>query len=174
MLNNKTLNQAIINKGSMHALFTIVATIGILASLNGIVEASNELNADKAVRSCMGEAEGESQTGKIAMMEALRNRGTLKGVYGYKAIKLVDGKYYKKVLKTGKYYKRTGKPYRQISDVNVIACRAAWVDSKYTNYVKGADHWEAVQTFGRPKWAHNMKQTAKIGNHTFFKSLTKG
>lgn len=154
---------------------TIILTISITLFFTPLLHAkapknNNTLTAQKAVLACLGEAEGESQTGKIAMMEALRNRNNLDGVFGYKAVKLINGKYHKKVMKSGNYFKRTGKAYRPISNTTVIACQAAWVDSAYTNYVKGATHWEAVQTFGKPKWAKNMIQTAKIGNHTFFKN----
>lgn len=37
---------------------------------------------NKAVNAIIGEAEGESAGGKLAIACALRNRGTLKGVYG--------------------------------------------------------------------------------------------
>lgn len=128
----------------------------IVLTLSGNAYCS--IDANKAVMACMGEAEGEDQTGKIAMMEALRNRGTLKGVYGYKAIKLINGDYY-----------RITPRKRKLSNATVKACQAAWFDSKHTNYVKGATSWEAIETFGKPKWYKDMIVTTKIGNHTFMK-----
>ncbi|MBI4707764.1 MAG: cell wall hydrolase [Candidatus Omnitrophica bacterium] len=34
---------------------------------------------------------------------------------------------------------------------------------------RGATHYEAVETYGMPKWARSMVRTVKIGKHTFFK-----
>lgn len=35
----------------------------------------------------------------------------------------------------------------------------------------GATHYENIEAFGMPRWAKNMKVTAKIGRHTFFKAI---
>lgn len=35
---------------------------------------------------------------------------------------------------------------------------------------RGATHYEAVERYGLPKWAKGMVRTAKIGEHTFFKT----
>lgn len=46
--------------------------------------------------------------------------------------------------------------------------RKAWAMSSTSNLTLGATHYEAVETFGRPKWAKGMRRTVKIKDHTFF------
>lgn len=118
----------------------------------------NTLTAQKAVLACLGEAEGEQMLGKLALMETLRNRNNVKGVYGIKAITLKNGKYYR------------GK--RQLSSATVTACQSAWVDSKYTNYTNGATGWgnEAdLVKFNTQSWFDSCHVTKQIGNHFFYK-----
>jgi hypothetical protein len=37
----------------------------------------------------------------------------------------------------------------------------------------GADHYEAVERYGMPKWAKSMKVVARIGEHTYFKQIRR-
>jgi spore germination cell wall hydrolase CwlJ-like protein len=122
------------------------------------VEAGDKLTAQGAFLACLGEAESESQTGKIALMETLRNRGNIRGVYGIKAITAKKGAYYR------------GK--RKISQATVTACQAAWVDSKHTNYASGAIGWgnaDDLKIFKKSKWFKNCQVVKKIDNHYFYK-----
>ena len=90
----------------------------------------------------------------LAVAEALRNRGTTQGVYGCKV----------NLTKEMAYIKLKG--------VDIMA-KKAWEESKYSNLVNGATHWENITAFGKPSWAKKMKQTAKIGNHVFYKEIKK-
>ena len=99
-----------------------------------------------AVRAIIGEAEGESFKGKVAVAEAIRNRGTLRGVYGFKA-KRVD----------------------QAPDWVWREARRAWKKSKQSNLVKGATHFESTD-FPIPGWSKKMRMTAHIGKHKFYKA----
>lgn len=102
-----------------------------------------------AVRAIVGEAENQGYRGMVAVAEAIRNRGHLKGVYGLR-----------------RDLSKTPRPvllklYRD--------AKRAWKESKNTTLVNGGDHWENVKDFGMPKWAKRMKVTATIGDHVFFR-----
>jgi hypothetical protein len=119
------------------------------------------LETNQAVKCLLGEYEGGSLEGMTATAEALRNRialmgsKALKGVYGCKAVNESGG-----VFRRGK---------RVIPSYAVNRAVKAWEASKTSSLVAGADHWEAVETFGKPYWANKLTKTAKVGQHTFFK-----
>lgn len=123
--------------------------------------AVHALEDSLAVKCILGESEGESLEGMTAVGEAMRNRiksmgdRALRGVYGCKAVK-----------ESGGVYRRGA---RIIPDYAVKRAFKAWEASKTSNLVGGADHWEAIETFGSPKWAYKLSKTAKVGQHTFFK-----
>ena len=78
---------------------------------------------------------------------AIRNRGTLRGVYG---------------LKSPHADKQPARIWEQ--------ARSAWVKSATgPDTTFGATHWENVKAFGKPRWAKHMKATVVIRDHTFFK-----
>ena len=95
----------------------------------------------------IGEAEGEGYTGMLAVAEAIRNRGSLKGVYGCFSPRVKENKYSVATLK--------------------LALQA-WVDSEDSNITKGATHWEGT-AFKTPYWAKGMTVTATIGRQRFYK-----
>lgn len=103
------------------------------------------LDEGLAVRAIIGEASGEGFKGMQAVGEAIRNRGTLHGVYGAKA-KHVD-------LEPEWVWKRAEK---------------AWEASAKSDLVKGASFWESTE-FKTPYWAKDMTVTAQIGKHKFYK-----
>lgn len=104
-----------------------------------------------AVRAIVGEAENQGYRGMLAVAEGIRNRGHLRGVYGLK----------RDLSKTPK--KRLARLFEQ--------AKKAWEESKNTNLVKGADHWENVKRFGVPSWAPKMNQITVIGDHTFYRRM---
>lgn len=109
------------------------------------------LTAENAIKSIIGEAEGEPQKGRLAVACAIRNRGHLGGVYGVNAPRVRGRKY---------------------SDATYKAASEAWAQSarpESCGFIGGADHWENVGAFGKPKWAKGMDVTLKIGNHTFMR-----
>jgi len=125
----------------MKLTFTILFLFLTLANAYGY-----EIDRALAIKAIIGEAENQGLVGMTAVGEAIRNRGHLKGVYGVKS---------KRVNKAPKWvYKQAEK---------------AWDDSANTNLVKGADHWESTD-FKQPSWSINMKETAKIGKHRFYRS----
>lgn len=109
-------------------------------------QAFAQVDDEQAVRAIIGEASNQGLEGMQAVAEGIRNRGTLKGVYGAKA-KHVD--------------KEPAWVWKQ--------ARKAWEASKASNLVGGATNWENTKAFGEPYWAKSMVKTAQIGDHVYFK-----
>ena len=104
-----------------------------------------EIDDSLAIRAIVGEASNQGERGMLAIACAIRNRGTLHGVYGVKA-------------------KHVDKEPQWVWD---RACKS-WEKSKNVDIVNGADHWENLK-FGVPSWALKMEVVCKIGDHTFYK-----
>ena len=100
----------------------------------------------KAVRAIVGEAANQGRVGMLAVAGSIRNRGTLKGVYGVKN-PMAD--------------KQPAWVWQR--------AREAWAASATNDITKGATHWEAVKAFGTPYWAKSLTVTTNIGAHTFYK-----
>jgi len=99
-----------------------------------------------AVKAIMGEACGEGYKGMLAVAGAIRNRGTLQGVYGVKATHI----------------------YKEPAYVWANA-KKAWKESAKVDITKGANHWEGTD-FKRPAWSMGMKITLRYKKHIFYKS----
>lgn len=143
----------------------ITLTIGLIA-LSQLVYAQSpkklDIPQDKAIRAILGEAENQGFIGMVAVGEGLRNRGSLKGVNGFKAI----------VVKDGNYYRKSKKGLRKIEPAIVAQATKAWEASKTSNLVHGADHWENVTAYGVPYWAHGMWVTFIHKDHEFYKAVS--
>lgn len=139
-------------------IMAILAIIMLLA-MSGVVFAKNAPIKDvDAVRAILGEAENESMIGKIAIGEVIRTRGGFKGIYGYNAVKYVNGRYYR------------GK--RAISPTIAVQALKAWKLSANTNYALNAQGWgnaSDLKVFARQSWWRNCAIVAKIGDHYFWK-----
>ena len=133
--------------------------VGVLVGLLwGSLGYAEPIAEETAIRAIIGEAEGESYAGKVALAYALQNRGSIRGVYGYKAIS----------TRLGGYYRGD----RKIAEGTVKEAIKAlkWANSHpEADTTSGADHWEAVGRFGEPYWAKSMIKTVKIGAHQFYK-----
>jgi len=103
-----------------------------------------EINRSDAIQAIVGEAADQPYIGQVALAEAIRNRGTLQGVYGFNRDTSKE---------TGATFQRAAR---------------AWEESKETNLLDGRDHWENVEVFGLPYWADETMSAIKIGDHTFF------
>ena len=127
----------------------ISAVVLIIFFYPGVSHAS-EIDKSKFVDACIGEAEGEPYIGKLAVSCAIRNRGSLIGVYGVNSPRVKLHKYSSKVF---------------------VDCVRACEESKYTDncgFIHGATAWEGVK-FKTPYWAVRMQQTAIIGNQRFYR-----
>jgi hypothetical protein len=104
-------------------------------------------SASRYLQSLYGETAGESFACKLATAYALRNRGTLRGVYGLQSPLL-----------------------RKPIDVQAWAdCVMAWKLSATGNDpTKGADHWACRSDLARP-YLRDLICTGRIGRHWFFK-----
>jgi hypothetical protein len=104
----------------------------------------------RMINAIIGEAEGEGYKGMLAVSCAIRNRGTLKGVYGEHAPRVKNHKYSQKT------FVLAVKAYEESKDP--IVC----------GFIGGANHWEGT-SFSTPAWSKRMKTTAVIGKQRFFK-----
>lgn len=104
-----------------------------------------EISNNLAVKAIIGEASGEGYRGMLAVACGIRNRRTLKGVYGLDA-KHIDN---------------------EPEWVWALA-RKAWEESEKVDIVNGADHWESAD-FKIPPWAKKMRIVAKVGKHIFYR-----
>lgn len=128
----------------------ILLTILVTAAA-GSSEASG-INQGEAVKAILGEAENQGYKGMLAVAVGIRNRGTLRGVYGLKAKRpntpgLIPAEYWKLALK-------------------------AWKESAVKK-LHNADHWENVKAFGTPDWAPSMKEVYRVGDHVFYRATLK-
>lgn len=137
----------------LRIVIVVTAVILLAAALICNVQAA-EIPEDRAVRAIIGEASGEGYTGMLAIAGAIRNRGTLQGVYGVKA-KHVD--------------KQPQWVWGQ--------ARKAWKESASNDITSGADHWGSVTLDAA--WINTMrregfKEAFRYRNHIFFKRVKKG
>lgn len=108
------------------------------------------IDESSAVNAIIGEAQGEGYRGMYAVACAIRNRGTLNGVYGGNSL------------------------HNNVSGQIMQQAMKAWYESAVGEDVThGADHWDSVERFGKPWWASSMTRTAIIGHHCFYKSKKK-
>ena len=139
-------------------LVPVLSIIGLALFLVVIVPGcarADEIPESRAINAVLGEAEGEGFTGMLAVSCAIRNRGTLRGVYGERAPRVLAKAY---------------------SDVIYDQAEAAWRFSRDAqrceDLIHGADHWEGT-SFKAPAWARGMIVTAVIGNQRFYKIKPK-
>ena len=111
---------------------------------------AGEITKERAVDAIIGEAEGEGYRGMLAVACAIRNRGTLQGVYGEHSRRVKEHLYGARVF------------------VNAVR---AWEESSSSDrcgFIGGATHWEGI-AFKTPYWARDMILTATIGNQRFYR-----
>lgn len=126
-----------------HDVFIRFITFGLLKMKSLILLF---ITAHLAQVCILGEAAGESFDGKVAIGEAIRNRGGVSGVYGCDRAKFANS---------------------QDAKTKQDAFRA-WEVSKRSSLTGGADHWESTD-FKTPPWSKDMTFTVQIGKHRFYK-----
>lgn len=135
------------------SILAFCAVCFALYTLMSVSSGSSEANAvmpEMAIKAIVGEAAGEPYLGKVALAEAIRNRGNLRGVYGLKRESFISA---------------------QPKWVHEQA-KKAWKESANSNHVKGASFWESTD-FKVPYWAKEMVETAHIGKHKFYREVKK-
>lgn len=109
-----------------------------------------EIKKEKAVLAIIGEAENQGYNGMLAVAGALRNRGTLKGVYGLHAPRVKARKY-------------TAATYQLASK--------AWAESATHDITHGGTHWENVRAFGCPYWVKSCIKVFAYKDHVFYREV---
>lgn len=104
----------------------------------------------KAIQAIVGEAENQGYKGMLAVACALRNRGTLKGVYGYRNVQ--------------KRWTKLSSKIKQIAEI-------AWVNSDKNDVTNGATHWENIRAFGKPCWVSRCIETFRYKDHVFYREI---
>lgn len=130
-----------------HVIMATVSIIILILSIGIAQAATVPYNDRNAILSIIGEGENQGYTGMLALAGAIRNRGTLKGVYGIKAPRVVK---------------------RLYSKATYVMAEKAWMESLRVDITKGADHWENIKAFGKPYWAASMKETYRYKDHVFY------
>lgn len=122
----------------------------IIAFLLGVIVASiiYTSRVQPQLRAIVGEASGEGYQGMLAVACALKNRGSLEGVYGVNAPHL-----------------NSEPPW-----VWKMARKAYFVSLTGIDITDGATHWESTD-FPEPRWAKSMTMTKHIGKHKFYKEV---
>ncbi|RLC74947.1 MAG: hypothetical protein DRJ03_31085 [Chloroflexi bacterium] len=98
-----------------------------------------------AVRAIIGEAGNQGYYGMLAVAVGIRNRGTLKGVYGVRA-------------------KHVDREPQWVWDM----ARMAWAESE-TNRIHSGTHWENIKAFGAPYWVSSMEMVYEYKDHRFYR-----
>jgi hypothetical protein len=140
----------------------IAGALIVMLQISPTTGSAAQIPTDRAVKAIIGEAENQGPRGMYFLACAIRNRGTLKGVYGYLKIQEVNGK----------YFRVTPKGARRIPDQIVKDAKAAW-EKSLAKRIHSATHWENVNAFGMPEWAREMKVVARVGDHVFFQPMSK-
>lgn len=127
-----------------------ILTLWMVIGLIGCTVASESINNKQAILAIIGEAENQDWEGMYAVACAIRNRGTLKGVYGIYALRVINHKY---------------------SKFTYALAELAWHNSEYRkdDITNGATHWENINAFGKPYWVKDMVETFRYKDHVFYK-----
>jgi len=124
----------------------LLVLLGLIVSLFATCSRAHAFSDEQAIRAIIGEAANQGEIGMTAVAEVIRTRGSLKGIYGYKASH-VD--------------KQPAWVWKQ--------ARRAWYASKTTNYTRGAQHFENIKAFGCPYWVKDCYETFRYKDHVFYK-----
>lgn len=138
---------------SYHVPAFILITCLLIAGLMLLVfiGKAHAYTQEEEIKAIIGEAEGEPQTGRVAVACAINNRRSLQGVYGLHA------------------YRVTHKLYTNMVYNDVIRDIKIAEDKNYCDdLIHGAQYWEGTN-FKTPYWARKMKLTAIIGHQRFYR-----
>lgn len=124
----------------MKLIFAIMVTLFFATS--GLAQ---EIDDVLAVRAIMGEARDQGYTGMLAVACAIRNRGTLDGVYGVRA-KGLD---------------------KEPARVWLLA-KKAWQESKSVDITNGATHWHNLKREGETYWTKKLPKVYEHKDHVFY------
>lgn len=127
----------------------------------GCASYADHVPDNRAILAIIGEAENQGSEGMLAVACGIRNRGTLKGVYGEKAPRVV------KKLYSQSIYDRAKIAWTLANENN------DGTSDDYCSFLDGADHWENIKAFGEPSWASKMVKTYEYKDHAFYRARGK-
>lgn len=136
----------------------VAGLVVVMWIVSGCEAFAGQIREEDAVRAIVGEAAGECGRkraechGMLAVAHAIRNRGTLVGVYGL-------GASHSKTEPAWVWKK----------------ARRAWAQAsrqRSHDLTNGATHWESTD-FKRPTWSRDMIVTVRIGKHVFYRERVK-
>ena len=113
--------------------------------------AQAQVPVDRAVKSIIGEAENQGYEGMLAIAHAIRNRGTLKGVYGFNAPRVKHHLYSMKILQEA-----------------TLAWEQSAIDFDITHGATGWGNQDDVNKFQMCRWWKNCIVTFKYRQHIFY------
>ena len=116
----------------------------VLASIQSAPLMAQVSDADGA-RALVGECANCGERGMQAVAEVIRRRGSLRGIYGFKA-------------------SHVDHEPAWVWD----QARKAWRASATSNISNGADHFESVD-FKTPAWAKGVAPVSTVGKHRFYR-----
>ena len=105
---------------------------------------AEEFNDKNCIRAIIGESSSQGFKGMLAAACGIRNRGTLKGVYGLNA-KHVDNE------------------PQWVFDL----AKKAWEESEH-NRIHTGTNWENIKVFGEPYWVKSMVKVYEYKDHIFY------
>jgi hypothetical protein len=135
-----------------------VAACLLACLMAGGAWADDAVVKERMVNAIIGEAEGESQQGKLAVACAIINRTALFGSFD-KAMRGVYGERSPRVLQ---------RKYSGTTFVNAVRAYEDALNVGTCDFIDGATHWEGT-AFKKPYWADKMTETATVGNQVFYK-----
>lgn len=121
----------------------------IILLLTAATAHADNINDSQAIRAIIGEASNQGYQGMLHLASGIRNRGTLKGVYGLKA-------------------KHVNNEPKWVWDL----AEKAWKESKQ-NRTHSGTMWENIEAFGKPSWYNDVIEVYRYKNHVFFKEKKK-
>ena len=121
-----------------------------VVNFDGIKIERVNYSREDAIKAIIGEAENQGYKGMLAVACAIRNRGTLKGVYGLRA---------KRVR------------YSLFNEEAMIDAKLAWEESAKHDITNGATLWENINAFGCPSWVKSCVETFRYKNHVFYREV---
>lgn len=125
--------------------YILLWLIGALVVFGAVSLAKAEDFTDtQAIQCIVGEASNQGYQGMLAIACAIRNRDTLKGVYGLNA---------------------KHKEPQWVYDM----AQKAWKESKNKDIANGATNWENIKAFGEPYWVKSMVEVYRYKDHIFYK-----
>lgn len=121
---------------------------------------AGEINSVKAVRAIIGE-DSSSYLGMYAVACAIRNRGSLNGVYGLKAVR----KHGNGLVRV---HPVTGRVVEAINANTYSLATRAWSESaKGPDVVRGSRQWEGAK-LKKPYWEGDFKHSLVMGENRFY------